>query len=106
LAGFALHVTSAGIAVNWKLRYAKENAQNSHSKEMSGAVGVMNRHARDGVPCPTARPCSPGLHPRGSSPATPGEQVNTTARPVKNPTSVLWFRRPAPAVHLIGSLDT
>jgi len=38
LADFALYVTSPVIAVNGKLSCDKENAQDSHSKEMLGTV--------------------------------------------------------------------
>jgi len=46
LAGFALHVTSAVIVVNHELSADKENAQSTHSKEISSAVSLMNRDAR------------------------------------------------------------
>jgi hypothetical protein len=46
LAGFALHVTSAVIAVNHELSSDKENAQSTHSKEIRSAASLMNTDAR------------------------------------------------------------
>jgi len=49
LAGFALHITSPVIAVNGKVSWDKESAQDAHSKEMRHRLGDEQVWA--GTPC-------------------------------------------------------